>query len=227
MSNIVTLDTLNKKENNIKIRKTNNTNKINTIDNINNNYYYCKICNVKKNAKYKSKYDNSCYNCYKILYKNIINQNRRIKEETVANKIKEVYEDFTWTCNKKIENAVSNKRPDLFCDFGSYVMIIEIDEHKHKQNKDVDEKNRLLDLLIDVGLRNIVCIRFNPDCYTKKDGSRVQSCWEKNKETKLLEIKKSKENEWNMRINRLLDEIGYWCNNKSNNKIEIIKLFYY
>jgi hypothetical protein len=41
-----------------------------------------------------------------------------------------------------------------------------------------------------------------------------------------MQIMKTKQNEWDERINILIQEIQYWIDNQSNKIIEVIELFY-
>jgi hypothetical protein len=73
---------------------------------------------------------------------------------------------------------------------------------------------------------NIIFIRFNPDSYKIND-KNITSCFSINKNGK-LKIKKSKNNEWNNRLNTLkntiIDNIKYPEFN--NNVVKIVNLFY-
>jgi len=77
----------------------------------------------------------------------------------------------------------------------------------------------------DLGHRNIVFIRFNPDSYIDNGGKNITSCWKVNGNG-LLVIKKTKQKEWKERINTLIDQIKYWINNPVQKMIETIELFY-
>ena len=83
-----------------------------------------------------------------------------------------------------------------------------------------------MELSKDVEYRPIIFIRFNPDCYENKDGAKIKSCWSINKSTGLCYIQKSKENEWNKRLDFLKEIINKWLFKNSEKTIEIIKLFY-
>jgi hypothetical protein len=78
----------------------------------------------------------------------------------------------------------------------------------------------------DLAYRPIIFIRFNPDDY-KKNGTTITSCWGYNK-TGICTIKKSKQNEWDSRLESLKEEIMYWINpdNMTDKMVEIIPLFY-
>jgi hypothetical protein len=78
----------------------------------------------------------------------------------------------------------------------------------------------------DLGHRPIVFIRFNPDDYINKEGIKMKSCWKLNKTTGLIILDYNKMQEWNSRINLLVEQINYWIKNSTEKTIEIIKLFY-
>jgi Holliday junction resolvasome RuvABC endonuclease subunit len=77
----------------------------------------------------------------------------------------------------------------------------------------------------DLQHRPIVFIRFNPDAYTNKDGIVVKSCWKMNK-LDVMQIMKTKEKEWEERIEALKQQIQYWIDNPTVKTVEIIELFY-
>jgi len=112
------------------------------------------------------------------------------------------------------------------CNFGSHILIIEIDEKGHKNYNKEKEYERMVTLFKDVKCAPIVCIRFNPDEYIDCNNKKISSCWKKDYETGGYIIKKTKEKEWKSRLNRLLYEIGNWTNKPSEKELEIIKLFY-
>jgi hypothetical protein len=108
---------------------------------------------------------------------------------------------------------------------GEYIIIVEIDENQHNDYDCSCENKRMMELSRDVGHRSIVFIRFNPDDYKDENGNNVTSCWSQNKKG-ILVIKKSKKKEWEYRINRLLESIEYWIENKTEKMLEVIQLFY-
>lgn len=72
-------------------------------------------------------------------------------------------------CDKAVDGGCTRYRPDILIDFGSHIVIIEIDEFRHTNY--VCEQKRMVDLYEDMGYRNTVFIRFNPDGY-QEDGVR-------------------------------------------------------
>jgi len=77
----------------------------------------------------------------------------------------------------------------------------------------------------DVGHRKIIFIRFNPDDYVNQEDILVKSCWRLNK-LGVMQISKTKQKEWEERIEELKHQIQYWIDNPTEKMIEIIELFY-
>ena len=71
----------------------------------------------------------------------------------------------------------------------------------------------------------IIFIRFNPDDYINQEGVLVKSCWKVNK-LGVMQIVRSKQKEWEERIENLNEQIHYWINNPTEKTIEIVELFY-
>jgi hypothetical protein len=109
---------------------------------------------------------------------------------------------------------------------GSHIIIVEIDENAHTNYDCSCENKRLMELSQDINHRPLIFIRFNPDEYITKD-EKVTSCWTYNK-LGISTIKKTKQEEWQNRLDCLCNQIIYWCNeeNKTNKTIEVIHLFY-
>lgn len=70
---------------------------------------------------------------------------------------------LTLRCDKPVEGGCTRYRPDILIDFGSHIVIVEIDEFRHTNY--VCEQKRMVDLYEDMGYRNTVFVRFNPDGY--------------------------------------------------------------
>ena len=159
-----------------------------------------KYCDKRKNKKY----NNYCMRCCIHLFPDTkIPRNYKTKENAVVTYIRETYPNFDWIADKKIIDGCSHRRPDLFLDMGSHIIIIEIDEYNHVfYNKSCEEK-RIHQIVEDTGFRHVVFIRFNPDGYIDKStGNKVKSCWSYTK-TGLLKLHTSKIEEWNYRLKKL------------------------
>jgi hypothetical protein len=173
------------------------------------------------------KYDGYCLYCYMNLFPDKpVTRNYKTKEYAVVEFIKTKFPQFIWIADKRIAGGCSKRRPDLILDLGYQILIIDNDENQHIDYDCSCENKRIMELSQDVGHRPIVFIRFNPDDYVNDD-NRISSCWGHNKKG-ICCIKKSKEKEWNHRLNVLEETIKYWIHpeNRTNKTIEIIQLFY-
>jgi hypothetical protein len=174
------------------------------------------------------KYEGYCMPCF---VNNPENQdkpairNYKTKEKDVVDRITQTFTNFTWVADKKVQDGCSRRRPDLLLYMGSHIIIVEIDENKHTDYDCSCENKRLMELSQDLQHRPIVFIRFNPDDYTNQEGILVKSCWKLNK-LGVMQITKTKQKEWEERIETLKQQIQYWIDNPTEKTIEIIELFY-
>jgi hypothetical protein len=189
-------------------------------------YELCKNewCETNGNIKYEG----YCMPCF---VNNPENQdkpamrNYKTKEKDVVDRITQTFTNFTWVADKKVQDGCSRRRPDLLLDMGFHIIIVEVDENKHTDYDCSCENKRLMELSQDLQHRPIVFIRFNPDDYTNQDGILVKSCWKLNK-LGVMQITKTKQKEWEERIETLKQQIQYWIDNTTEKTIEIIELFY-
>ena len=179
-------------------------------------------CETQRNKKYEG----YCLYCFINLFpdKPVI-RNYKTKEKEVVDRIKEVFPDFTWIHDKRVQDGCSKRRPDLLLDLGSHIIIIEIDENKHSEYECTCENKRIMEISQDVYHRPIIFIRFNPDKYIDNNGKTISSCWRLNKNG-IICIAKTKINEWNDRIKSLIEAIKYWIDNPSDKLVEQVELFY-
>ncbi len=195
----------------------------------------CKICNGSALCKSSwcetngnKKYEGYCLACF---VNNPDNHhkpamsNYKTKEKDVVDRITQTFTDFTWVADKRVQDGCSRRRPDLLLDMGSHIIIVEIDENKHTNYDCSCENKRLMELSQDLQHRPIVFVRFNPDHYTNQEGLSIKSCWKLNK-LGIMQIMKTKEKEWEERIDILKQQIQYWIDNPTQKTIEIIELFY-
>ena len=137
-------------------------------------------------------------------------RNYKIKEKHIVDYVKTELPDVTWVCDRRYDFAPSDcaslRRPDMYCDFGTHVVIVEIDENQHKLYDTTCDNKRLCELYQDFQHRPIVFVRFNPDDYKRTDGSNVTSCFGYGKDG-VCRIKKTKGQEMVDRLNVLCDTI--------------------
>jgi hypothetical protein len=196
------------------------------------NKYRCKECDGRSLCKSSwccvrgiPNYNGYCLSCCIQTCPDIpVVNNYKTKEKETVDRIKEQFPDFTWVHDKKVQDGCSKRRPDLLCDFGSHIIIVEVDENKHTDYDTTCEHKRLMEISQDLSHRPIVFIRFNPDSY-KLEGKNVSSCWSVNGNG-IMVIKKSKQKEWIQRIKVLNEKIDYFIKNPSEKTIEIVELFY-
>ena len=194
----------------------------------------CKICDGSLLCKSEwcektanKKYEGYCLFCYVNLFPDKpITRNYKNKEKDVVDGILKIFPNFTWICDKKVQDGCSKRRPDLLLDMGSHIIIVEIDENAHTNYDCSCENKRLMEISQDLGHRPIVFIRFNPDDYTDKEGNKIKSCWKLNMTTGLIGLDQKKIKEWGERINSLVEQINYWIKNPTEKTIEIVELFY-
>jgi hypothetical protein len=179
-------------------------------------------CEIHGNQKYKG----FCLNCFINLFPDEPNtRNYKTKEKDVVDRITQAFHNFTWVADKKVQDGCSRRRPDLLLDMGSHIIIIEVDENKHTDYDCSCEHKRLMELSQDLQHRPIIFIRFNPDYFFNQEGIIVKSCWKLNK-LGVMQITKTKQKEWEERIEALKQQIQYWIDNPTEKTIEIIELFY-
>lgn len=180
------------------------------------------LCETRGNPKY----ENYCVYCYVNLFPDKkLSRNYKTKEIAVADFLKDIFLDYTWICDKKIQDGCSRFRPDLLLDMATHIIIIEIDENKHTSYDCSCENKRLMSLSQDLQHRPIVLIRFNPDSYKNEKGRLIKSCWKPDR-FGILKISKLKQNEWEERLDCLKNQIKYWIENPTDKFLEIVELFY-
>jgi hypothetical protein len=149
----------------------------------------------------------------------VVVKNYKTKEIATANYIKEEFKKYDWRCDKTIPGGSSGKRPDLLLDLGDKVLLVEIDENKHKTHDNESEKKRIMDIWQDIGFRPMIIIRFNPDDYyaeskiNESGKKKITSCWASNKEG-ICAVKKCKVDEWAYRLETLKEHIEYWIHDE-------------
>ena len=148
---------------------------------------------------------------------------RKIKELAVTSFLKEAFPSVAWTCNRVI--GVSGRKPDMLCDLGEKVLIVEVDENQHANYSKTDENKRMMELSGDVDHRPVVFIRFNPDDYVDVDGVKHTSCFAMNKQG-VTTVKKCKLVEWEKRLSTLRVTVEHWARERTPNRVEVVSLFF-
>lgn len=174
-----------------------------------------------------TKYEKYCIHCYIHLFPdNTIVRNYKTKEKSVVDFVLAQFGNMDWIADKRVQNGCSRRRPDLFLELGSHVLIIEVDENQHIDYDCSCENKRLMEISRDIGHRPLIFIRFNPDGYIDNNEHKIKTCWIPNKQNGILYVPKTKICEWNHRLSILQKQIEYWVETKPDKMLEIIQLFY-
>jgi hypothetical protein len=148
-------------------------------------------------------YDGYCCYCFTNLFPDHPHvRNYKNKENAVSTFVSESFPEYDWVFDKRVYDGCSKRRPDIMCDFGTHIVIVEVDENQHTDYESSCENRRTMELSQDFGHRPLVFVRFNPDGYTK-NGQTQQSCWAINKATGLCAIPKPRMVNWNSRLRAL------------------------
>jgi hypothetical protein len=200
-----------------------NSHKLDNIEDVVNKKCLSEWCNTQTRL---NKYEGYCLFCYIHLFPDKpVTRNYKTKEKSVVDFVLNNFPNFSWITDKRITDGCSRRRLDLLLDLGYQVIIIEVDENQHINYDCSCENKRLMEISQDLQHRPIVFIRFNPDNYINHQGILVKSCWKLNK-FGVMQIIKTKENEWKQRIECLKNQIQYWIDNPCEKTIEIVELFY-
>lgn len=179
----------------------------------------------------KNKYKGYCMKCFMHIYPNEpITRNYKIKEVHITTRVKEQFPDYTWVCDKRYDFASTDcrslRRPDMYCHFGEYILIVEVDENQHEDYDTSCDNKRLCELFQDFGCIPIIFIRFNPDDYIDADGRKVTSCFGTTPIKSITHIKKNKAKEFEQRIQILFKTIKKYSNSLPNRSITQVHLFF-
>lgn len=193
------------------------------LDMIDVKHKTCKTDFCGANAEIQ-KYQGYCAYCYKNLFPdNSLSINHKTKERAVTDFIKVEFPNINMIFDK-ILGGCSNRRPDIFMELNTHVIIIEIDENSHTLDYYTScENKRLCELYQDVAYRNMYIFRFNPDGYTNSNGKYITSPWRKSK-TGVLSI--NNKTEWNTRLEELKIGIQNAIKNIPEKAIDIKYFFF-
>ena len=125
-----------------------------------------------------------CWGCYTPLHPDLAKSKVR-KEHLVLSELErrciDIFEQCgraTWDC--AVEGGCSLKRPDLALDFGTHVVVIEVDELQHDEASCWDEDTRLAVIAADFQ-KPVAVIRLRVDtpvpCFRRKRLSNGEPAW--------------------------------------------------
>lgn len=172
-----------------------------------------------------AKYDGMCVRCYSHLFPDQpIARQYRIKERHVFDAVVARFPDRPWVLNRTIEGGCSRRRPDVFLDAGTFILVIEVDEEQHRGYS--CENRRLMELFQDGGARPVVIIRFNPDDFVDAQECRVTGCFGLDSKG-FCQVKPSKVEEWQARLEVLFARIEACLgHSEMNREVTVVQLFF-
>ena len=178
------------------------------------------LCDIQANRKYRGYHRDVFYYTFP---DEKLTRNYKTKENMIVNHIKEKFPNYDWVRDRKISDGCSLKRPDLYCDFGNHIIVIEVDENAH--NGYNCEEKRMFTIIQDFGMRPTIFIRINPDKYTdEKTNKVVQSPFVIKNDNGKLEIKNKKE--LNRRLDLLCDMIDRYSEEKEYKIFNLEELYF-
>lgn len=122
-----------------------------------------------------------CDDCATFLEK----QPHKAKESMVKAILDEAKVEYK--SHDKIPEASCHRyRPDFLFDWGTHIVILEVDEDQHRGYACECEQARMINLFQDQGGMRTLFIRFNPDGYRDKSGALHK--WTAGRGQKLLEV---------------------------------------
>lgn len=150
------------------------------------------------------KYSGYCVRCFIHQFPDkAVSRNYKIKEKHVTDYLSENFPNYNLQIDKRT-GGCSLRRPDVFIDMVTYIIIIEIDELQHKQlyytSCDIQRLNELFE---DFGYKPIVFIKFNVDQYKNNNGEKKKSCFTICKSSGIQIICREEKKRWNERLNVL------------------------
>lgn len=181
---------------------------------------FCKLCPTVAT----SKYEDYCLRCFIYTFPDKpVTRNYKVKEKHMTDFIQSQYPDEIMTFDKRVEGGCSKRRPDCLIEKFSHSVIVECDENQHTVYDSTCEIARLNEIYTDLGDRPIVLIRFNPDDYINKNGTKKASSFKYLKRG-IPQINNLEE--WQKRLKSLKETIDFHIINVPDEQVTTINLYY-
>ncbi len=169
-----------------------------------------KVCNTPMcDTSVTTKYKGYCFRCYIHTFPvTSVSRRYKTKEMAVRDFLKEAFPDVPFIHDKRVECHLY--RPDFVYDFGSHVVVIEVDEYKHETYDTSCDNKRLMSIFQGLGMRPMVMIRFNPD----------GGCWSK------TGVLMNHGRPWHARLKELKRRLEFWFESVPQQEVLVEHLFY-
>ncbi len=189
-------------------------------------HFHCEICMKGESGITKTQFDPLCFNCYCVTHSDeVIPRRFKLKENIFVESFKQFMDEqkldssFEMPIYNKQLGGCSSKRPDVFIDFYTHAIMIELDENQHAGYS--CENKRICQILEDIDHRPLVVLRMNPDQY-KNYGVIFSGCFSYSSNG-MIQVDKI---EWKRRLDVLFADVLYYTVNVPN-KTLTIKQYYY
>jgi ferredoxin-like protein FixX len=180
------------------------------------------LCGTHVQKKYKG----YCLRCFIYNFPNEkVSRNYKTREKYCADYIIIKLQDPNFIRDKTIDGACSKRRPDMFKDLLTHVIVFEIDENQHKSYDYSCDNRRMMELSKDIAHRPLVLIRFNPDSYTDKNGNKIKSTFTVNK-LGVCVVNKKMEKNLIERLDTAVNTIKYHMEHVPEKTITPVELFF-
>ena len=167
-----------------------------------------------------NRYDNHCPRCFVSKHANstdptlrerVKNVGRafRAREMAVRNFLERAFPEYRWTFDRRFTGELV--RPDARAFVADRVIIVEVDEDSHRSYMCQTERDREGKIVEYAGKRGVVLLRFNPDAYTREDGTRVPSCFKESKLKNSVTVDPEQQAQWDARLDYLATAIRMWA----------------
>ena len=168
----------------------------------------------------KNRYDNHCPRCFVSKHANSTDPTLRervkhvgscfrAREMAVRNFLRETFPEYRWVFDRRITGHLT--RPDAKTVVSDRVIVVEIDEDSHRPYFCDAERARERNILTYSGRRQVVLLRFNPDAYTREDGTRVPTCFHESKLKNSVAVNPKQKAQWDARLDYLATAIRMWA----------------
>jgi hypothetical protein len=125
----------------------------------------------------RKNYDEYCFFCFAQLFPDEPRARNYKRKQLIIEEIIKARVQHPDTRFDKTLGACSKRRPDMFFECLTHVVIIKMDEEQHIGYNLYCEQNSINEIYKDIACRPIHLIRFNPDSYTDSLGVRVPGCF--------------------------------------------------
>ena len=185
-------------------------------------------CSECGDVKTNSKYDGHCMRCFVHKFpQQKISRTYKVKETHVSDFLDKALEHtgHDRVFDRRVDGGCSLRRPDMYIDCLTHVVLQETDETQHRNGYSCENK-RQMELLLDFGSRPIVFIRFNPDSYVDAKAIRQASCFKYHDRLHVPFVPSEFQETWQNRLDMLKQRLLHHISTIPAKEVTVEHLFY-